>query len=223
MKTSIAILGLLVSLTHASPAWSGSGTRCSVDCRGELTECRGVFVKGRFYRDCVRKIVSACRHAGSCGVVMPPPPTEQCRAGVYCPLDRPICNSTRMTCERQPSPPSSPSPPSPKSPKSSPSPPSPPVWLPPANYDVTFCADGPVSINCQDAGTFPIRDVAVFEEAIASTLTQFLSQNGAGNCSLGAGELKVTGNGIYVDFGATCMDPRGITISESVRIKIRPS
>jgi len=88
---------------------------------------------------------------------------------------------------------------------------------------VTFCADGPARIDCQQAGTFPIRDVSVFEQAITSTLTQFLSQNGAGDCSLGAGHVKATGNGLYVDFGATCTDALGNTITESVMIKIRPS
>ena len=35
--------------------------------------------------------------------------------------------------------------------------------------------------------------------------------------------MKATGNGLYVDFGATCTDALGNTINESVMIKIRPS
>src|SRR5256885_3333787 len=144
MRISIAILGLLVSLAHSTPAWPGSSrlARCYADCPIELTGCRQVFVKGRLYRECVRRILSACRHTDGCGAVPPPPPTERCRDDVFCPPNRPICDATRMICQPQP-----PQPPQP-----------PPLWLPPGNYNVTLCADGTVTIPCQQVGMFPIRD-----------------------------------------------------------------
>jgi len=202
MRTFIAMLGLLASLAYSTPTWSGAGhvTRCYADCPVELTGCRQTFVKGRFYRDCVKRIVYACHHAGGCGAVMPPPPTERCRDGVFCPLGRPVCNGSRMTCERQPPAPS----------------------LPAGNYNVTFCAEGTVTIPCQRVGRFPIGDLSVFEHAISNALTQFLSLNGAGGCALGGAQVAAAGGGVNVNFSATCTDPDGNTISESVLIGVRP-
>jgi len=117
-----------------------------------------------------------------------------------------------MIC--QPQPPQSPEPPQ--------SPQPPPIWLPPGNYNVTLCADGTVTILCQQVGMFPIRNLAKFEQAISGTLTKVLSGNGAGDCVLGAWEVKAAPDGVNVNVSATCTDHKGNTFSESVLIDIRP-
>ena len=203
MRASIAVLGLLVTFTQAIPGWAASGlvTRCYADCPVELAGCRQTFVKGRFYRDCVKRVVYTCQHAGGCGGVMPAPPTDRCRDGVFCPLGRPVCNGTRMTCERQP----------------------PARSLPAGRYVVVFCANGPVTIACQRIGRFPVGNLAVFERAMSSTLEQFLSLNGARGCALGVARVATAGAaGVNVNFSATCTDRVGNTISESVLISVRP-
>jgi len=120
-----------------------------------------------------------------------------------------------MICQRQapqvPQPPQAPQPPQP-----------PPIWLPPGNYNVTLCADGTVTIPCQQVGTFPIHDLAKFERAISGTLSKVLSSNGAGNCALGTWEVKAAADGVDVNSSATCTDHDGNTFSESVLIGIRP-
>jgi len=76
MKRLRAATGLLFALTvlaaAPAPAAAAHVTRCYADCPVELTGCRDVFIRGRFYRDCVRRIVYACHHAGGCGAVMAP-------------------------------------------------------------------------------------------------------------------------------------------------------
>jgi len=59
-----------------------------------------------------------------------------------------------------------------------------------------LCADGTVTIPCQQVGTFPIHDLAKFERAISGTLSKVLSSNGAGNCALGAWEVKAAADGV---------------------------
>src|SRR5881628_3353878 len=85
MKRLRAATGLLFALTvlaaAPAPAAAAHVTRCYADCPVELTGCRDVFIRGRFYRDCVRRIVYACHHAGGCGAVMAPPPTDRCQIG----------------------------------------------------------------------------------------------------------------------------------------------
>src|SRR5207244_3497965 len=98
----------------------------------------------------------------------------------------------------------------------------PPIWLPPGIYNVTLCADGTVTIPCQQVGTFPIHDLAKFERAISGTLSKVLSSNGAGNCTLGAWEVKAAADGVDVNCSAPCTDHDGNTFSESVLIDIRP-
>lgn len=116
-----------------------------------------------------------------------------------------------MICQAQR--PQSPQPPQPEPP---------PLWLPPGNYNVTLCADGTVTILCQQVGMFPIHDLAKFEQAISGTLSKVLSGNGAGDCALGAWEVKAAADGVNVNFSATCTDHDGNTFSESVLIGIRP-
>jgi len=116
-----------------------------------------------------------------------------------------------MICQAQR--PQSPQPPQPEPP---------PLWLPPGNYNVTLCADGTVTILCQQVGMFPIHDLAKFEQAISGTLSKVLSGNGAGDCALGAGEVRPAADGVDVNFSATCTDHDGNTFSESVLIGIRP-
>ena len=55
-----------------------------------------------------------------------------------------------------------------------------------------------------------------------NALTQFLSLNGAGGCALGGAQVAAAGGGVNVTFSATCTDPDGNTISESVLIGVRP-
>ena len=83
-RTTGLLLSLSVLLTIPAPARAARLTRCYTDCPAQLTGCRDTFTKGRFYRDCVKRIVYACHHAGGCGTVMAPPPTDRCRAGVFC-------------------------------------------------------------------------------------------------------------------------------------------
>jgi len=204
MKRLHAATGLLLALTvlTAAPASAGASrvTRCYADCPVELTGCRDTFIRGRFYHDCVRRIVYACR-AGSCGSVMPPPPTDRCRGGVFCPLGRPICDTGRLRCVRRAPAPS----------------------LPPGNYTVIFCASGAVTIACQPIGTFPIGDLKLFEQAIQTAMSQFLAANGAAGCSFGAAQVAGADGGVNVTFSASCTDPSsGNTISESVVIQVRP-
>src|SRR5690349_18999014 len=101
MMTKLAA-GLLLSLTVLvalpAPATAARVSRCYADCPVELTGCRDTFIRGRFYRDCVRRIVYACHHANGCGAVMPPPPTDRCRDGVFCPLGRPFCDHGKSRC-----------------------------------------------------------------------------------------------------------------------------
>ena len=182
-----------------APASAAGVTRCYADCPVELTGCRDTFIRGRFYRDCVKRIVYACHHAGGCGAVMSPPPTDRCRDGVFCPLSRPICYNGR--CVRHTPTPS----------------------LPPGNYTVIFCASGAVTIPCQPVGTFPITDFKLFEQAIQTAMSQFLAANGASGCSFGAGQAARSEGGVNVTFSATCTDPSsGNTVSESVVIEVRP-
>jgi hypothetical protein len=102
MKRLLAAMGLLVSVSVLAPALARTGTghvtRCYANCPVQLTGCRDTFIKGRFYRDCVKRVVYACRHAGGCGAVMPPPPTDRCRGGVFCPLGRPVCDTSGWKC-----------------------------------------------------------------------------------------------------------------------------
>lgn len=199
LRAATGLLFALTVLTAASPPAGAAGvTRCYADCPVELTGCRDTFIRGRFYRDCVRRVVYACRHAGACGAVMAPPPTDRCRDGVFCPLGRPICDHGRLRCVRQPS-------------------------LPPGNYTVIFCASGAVTIPCQPVGTFPISDFRLFEQAIQTAMSQFLAANGAAGCSLGAGQVTTAAGGLNVTFSATCTDPvSGNTVSESAVIEVRP-
>ena len=201
MQRLLAACALLLSLGHPASAGAGHVTRCYADCPVELTGCRDTFIRGHYYRDCVRRIVYACHHAGGCGAVMPTPPTDRCRDNVFCPMGRPICDAGRLRCERQPGAPS----------------------LPAGNYNVSFCASGEVTIPCQGVGMFPIANFNLFEQAIQSAMSQFLAANGAGGCSLGAGQAAAAGGGVNVTFSATCTDPvSGATVSESVVLQVRP-
>ena len=200
-KRRVAI-GLLLGLTvlAAAPqvARAAGITRCYADCPVELTGCRDTFIRGRFYRDCMRRIVYACHHAGGCGAVMPPPPTDRCRDNVFCPLGRPVCDMGKLRCVPEPS-------------------------LAPGNYTITFCASGTVTIPCQPVGTFPIFAFNAFKQAMQSALGQFLSANGAAGCTFGGGQTERAEGGLNVTFSATCTDPdSGTTVSESVVIQVRP-
>ena len=198
-RVAIGLLVGLIVLTGAPQlARAGGITRCYADCPVELTGCRNTFIRGRFYRDCTRRIVYACHHAGGCGAVMPPPPTDRCRDNVFCPLGRPVCDMGKLRCVPEPS-------------------------LAPGNYTITFCASGAVTIPCQPVGTFPIIAFNAFKQAMQSALGQFLSANGAAGCSLGSGQTVRAEGGLNVTFSASCTDPdSGATVSESVVIQVRP-
>jgi hypothetical protein len=235
MKRLLAAMGLLVSVSALAPALARTGTghvtRCYADCPTELTGCRTVFVKGHFYRDCVRRIVYACRHAGGCGAVMPPPPTDRCRDAVFCPLGRPVCDANQLRCVRRDNCPSGypvycgtycctpggvcgqggcvP-------------PPTGPPTLPPGNYNVTICVSGTISLPCTPIGTFPVSQLPAFEQAMQGAISQFLAAGGAGGCSIGAGQANAAGGGVDVSFRATCTDPSGASASETVLLEVRP-
>ena len=228
--TTELLLGVTLLLAASAPAGAARVTRCYANCPVELTGCRTVFIKGRFYRDCVRRIVYACHHGGTCGSVMPPPPTDRCRGGVFCPLARPFCNTTRLTCVQGTCPAGYPVncgtycctaggvcgqggcvPPTQG-----------PPTLPPGNYNVTICVSGTVSLPCTPIGTFPISALGAFEQAIQGAIDQFLAAGGAEGCSLGAGQASAAGGGVDVSFSATCTDPSGASASETVLLEVRP-
>jgi hypothetical protein len=101
--------------------------------------------------------------------------------------------------------------------------PQPAAHLPPGNYNVSFCANGAVTIPCQAVGMFPIVAFNVFEQAIRSAMAQFLAANGAAGCALGAGQVAAANGGVDVTFSATCTDPvSGTSVSESVLLQVRP-
>src|SRR5205809_4432265 len=98
-----------------------------------------------------------------------------------------------------------------------------PPTLPPRNYNVTICISGTVSLPCTPLGTFPISQLAAFEQAMQSTISQFLASGGAQGCSIGAGQATAAGGGVDVRFSATCTDPSGASASETVVLEVRPS
>lgn len=234
VKSLLAVIGVLLSLTTPTPASARGGaghvTRCYADCPVELTGCRQVFVKGRFYRDCVRRIVYACHHAGGCGAVMPPPPTDRCHDGVFCPLGRPICNANRLRCVRDNCPGGYPvdcgtyccTPGGVCGQGGCVPPPTGPRTLPPGNYNVTICISGTISLPCTPVGTFPVSQLAAFEQAMQGAITQVLASGGADGCSIGAGQASAAGGGVDVRFSATCTDPSGASASETVLLEVRP-
>ena len=234
MKRLRAATGLLFALTvlavAPAPAAAAHVTRCYADCPVELTGCRDVFIRGRFYRDCVRRIVYACHHAGGCGAVMSPPPTDRCRDGVFCPLGRPICNATRLRCVRDNCPGGYPvdcgtyccTPGGVCGQGGCVPPPTGPPTLPPGNYNVTICISGTISLPCTLVGTFPISQLAAFEQAMQGAINQFLASGGAEGCSIGAGQASAAGGGVDVRFSATCTDPSGASASETVLLEVRP-
>src|SRR5437667_9988049 len=93
MKRLRAATGLLFALTvlaaAPAPAAAAHVTRCYADCPAELTGCRDVLIRGRFYRDGGRRIVYAGHAAGCCGAVMLSPPTDRRRDCVSSPPARP--------------------------------------------------------------------------------------------------------------------------------------
>ena len=233
MKRLFAAIGLLLSLAVFSPASARGGaghvTRCYADCPVELTGCRQVFVRGRFYRDCVRRIVYACHHAGGCGAVMAPPPTDRCRDGVFCPLGRPVCDAGQLRCMRGTCPGGYPvdcgtyccNPGGVCGQGGCVPPPTGPT-LPPGNYNVTICISGTISLPCTPIGTFPISQLPAFEQAMHGAINQFLASGGAEGCSIGAGQASAAGGGVDVSFSAACTDSSGGSASETVLLEVRP-
>jgi hypothetical protein len=94
------LFGVALLVVAGAPADAARVTRCYANCPVQLTGCRDTFIRGHFYRDCVKRVVYACKHAGGCGAVVPPPPTDRCRGGVFCPLGRPVCDTTGWKCVR---------------------------------------------------------------------------------------------------------------------------
>jgi hypothetical protein len=87
---------------------------------------------------------------------------------------------------------------------------------------VTVCVSGTVSLPCTPVGSFPVTDLATFEQAVQAVINQFLASRGAQGCSLGAGQASAAGGGVNVTFGATCTDPSSnTTVSETIVIEVR--
>ena len=87
---------------------------------------------------------------------------------------------------------------------------------------MTICISGTVSLPCAPVGSFPIDQLATFEQAMQTIITQFLASGGAQGCSIGAGQASAAGGGVDVQFSATCTDPSGGSATETVVVEVRP-
>jgi hypothetical protein len=94
--------------------------------------------------------------------------------------------------------------------------------LPPGNYNVTICISGTVSLPCTSVGSFPVTQLGAFEQAMESTISQFLASGGATGCAIGAGQAISAGGGVDVRFSATCTDGSGGSATETVLLEVRP-